>query len=53
MVVSDTVNFTINQQNKPNLLSNSITILAITSVIAIVAVASISLVYFRRRKGKP
>jgi hypothetical protein len=53
MVVSDTVNFTINQQNEPNLSSNSITILAITSVIAIVAVVSVLLVYFMRRRGKP
>jgi hypothetical protein len=63
MVVSETVNFTINKQIEPSssimpslstdLLSNSMLILAIASVIIIVAVASLSLVYFRRRRGKP
>jgi hypothetical protein len=63
IVVSDTVNFTINKQNEPSPsimpslftepLSNSMGLLAIASVIVIIAVASISLVFFKRRKGKP
>ena len=63
IVVSDTVNFTINKQIEPSPsitpplftepLSNSMALLAIASVIVIIAVASVSLVYFKRRKGKP
>ena len=63
IVVSDTVNFTINKQIEPSssavpslstdLQSNSMFILAITSVVAVVGVASISFVYFKRRRGTP
>jgi hypothetical protein len=36
-----------------DILSNSMPILAIAAAIVIMVVASASLVYFRRRKGKP
>ena len=63
IVVSDTVNFTINKPIEPSPsimpslftepLSNSMSLFAIASVIVILAVASVSLVYFRRRRGRP
>jgi hypothetical protein len=62
MVVSDTVNFSINKQIEPSPsimpslftepVSNSVALLAIASVIVIVAVASISLVYFKKQSQK-
>ncbi len=62
IVVSDTVNFTVNKQIEPSPsimpslftepLSNSVALYAIASVIVIVAVASTSLVYFKKHKGR-
>ena len=61
-IVTDIVYFTAEQQepsastmpsSATDLLSNSMPILAIAAVIVIVAVAFVSLVYFKRRKGKP
>jgi hypothetical protein len=62
IVVSDTVNFTIDGQIEPSpsimpslstdLPSNSMLILAIASVIVILAVGLVSLIYLRR-KGRP
>jgi hypothetical protein len=61
IVVSDIVYFTVEQPTPTqggigtgsNYLLNQTNLILIATVITIVAVASVSLVYFRRRKGKP
>jgi hypothetical protein len=62
IVVSDTVNFTINKQIEPSSsimpssftepLSNSVSLLTMTSVIVIITATLVSVVHFKRRKGK-